>query len=175
MDRQISALVAGVAIFGIGIAANRVVQDRTNPTVVSAKALPAEGHLETKSARIMRWDGSSPEEGADRIRETFYRSIPTISLDNLPGAQFTAAECGSCWISFHYTYKSQEYAIYGRCETGSLDSGIKKSINGTPIFVFSDAVGWYDKDDMTYTCLGGTPDGRIAVATEAMKRTSKLD
>jgi negative regulator of sigma E activity len=167
--------VAGIAIFGIGIAVNRVVKTQTNPTIVNAKVLPKEAMLQTKSRQIMQWDGNDAKEGAEHLRKTFYKAIPTIALNNtLPEAKFTGVSCGSCWINYEYTYNGQKYSIYGRCEKGNLDSGLQKLTGNQTFFVFSDAVGWYDAGDMTYVCTGGTNAGRFAVAQAASKRTSEL-
>ncbi len=166
--------VAGFAIFGIGMAVNRVVNDRTNPTLANAKTLPAEAKFRTKSPLVMHWDGTDPIQGAEKIRNHFSRKIPTIALSDLEGANFTAAECGSCWISFHYQYQNQNYAIYGRCEKGSIDSGLQHSSGNQTFYEFQDAVGWYDSGDMTYVCTGGNSSGRFKVAQFASKRTSDI-
>jgi hypothetical protein len=166
--------IASFAVFAIGLAANRVITDRTNPTIASAKTLPPEAKLQTKSALVMHWDGNDPVEGAAHIRKTFYRTFPTIALSDLKGAKFTAAECGSCWINFKYEYQGGQYNIYGRCENGNLDTGSTKKIGKRTFYVFQDAVGWYDKD-MTYVCTGGSPKGRKIVAQFASKRTAEVN
>lgn len=166
--------IAGFAIFAIGIAVNRVITDNANPTIAIAKSLPPEAKLQSKSEMVMHWDGTDPEQGAEKIRAVFQRPIPTITLKELAGAKFTAAECGGCWISFHYQYQNQNYAIYGRRETGNLNSGSPTSSGNQTFYEFRDAIGWYDKEDMTYVCTGGTSTGRKVVAQIASKRTSEL-
>ncbi|MFM9873439.1 MAG: anti-sigma factor family protein [Fimbriimonadaceae bacterium] len=165
--------IACFSIFAIGLAANRVISDRTNPTIAIAKTLPPEARLQTKSPLVMHWDGSDPIEGAAHIRKTFYRTFPTIALNDLKGANFKAAECGSCWINFQYEFQGSLYNIYGRCEKGNLNSGQPMAFGKQTFYTFSDAVGWYDQD-MTYVCTGGTPNGRMMVSQSAIKRTSNL-
>lgn len=166
------AAAAAIAVFGIGIAANRVFQDQVNPVVASAKALPPMAHIETKSAQVMAWNGNDPATGAAKIRETFYRTIPDLDLRQM--AQLRGTRCGSCWFNFRYEYKGSLYDIYGRCETGNLDSGQQGKVANKAMYVFSDAVGWYDKDGMTYTVLGGNPNGRLDIARAAAMQTGRL-
>lgn len=165
--------IAGIAIFAIGLAANRVVIDQTNPTVAIAKSLPTEAKLYAKSPTVMRWDGNNAVQGAAILRQKFYRPIPTITLSNLEGSNFRGTECGSCWINFIYDYKGKSYNIYGRCEKGNLNSGLIFSSGNQTFYTFKDAVGWYDKD-MTYVCTGGNELGRNLVAKAAAQQTSNL-
>lgn len=164
--------VAAIALFGIGIAVNRTLQYQFNPVIADAKALPAIGHIETKSMQVMSWEGSDPVAGAAKIRETFYRTIPDIDLR--PFAELKGTRCGSCWFNYRYEYKGSLYDVYGRCENGSLDTGRQKPAGKEVLFVFTDAVGWYDRGGMTYTVLGGNANGRLEIAQAASKQTCEL-
>lgn len=167
------AAIACVAIFGIGVAVNRAVTDQTNPIVASAKPLPEAAHLYKKSPQIMSWQGSDPKEAAAHIAKKFKQPFPT--LINMTGAEITGAECGHCWIAYDLKHNGQAYTLYGRKESGNIDQGTPQPYGDHLLYKFQDGIGWYDKGGMTYVLVGGTAEGRYALACKASKCTTKLN
>lgn len=167
-QRSLATGIAAFALFGIFIAGQRVIENRVNPIYASAKTLPKEAHLEQKSPKKNLYTGQTETTLIQQVRASYYKPVPDLLIQ---GAELFAADCGNCWAGFHYKYQGEKYAVYTRCERGNLEQGSPITNQGQHLKVFNNAIGWYDKTDMTYVVVGGTPAGRQFLAQQAAKIT----
>lgn len=173
LQKLLPAATVCVALLGIGVVVNSSISDQRTPIVASAKPLPDSAHLYKKSSQIMTWQGSNPTEAAQQIAANFKRPFP--SLAGMEGAELIGAECGYCWIAYDLKHNGNEYTLYGRKEQGNLDSGTPQPFGDHILYTFQDGIGWYDAGGMTYVLVGGTAEGRFALACKATKCTTKLN